>query len=334
MQTRLLPASDPSAIDEAVRVLRDGEPVALPTETVYGLAANALDARAVARIFEAKERPFFDPLICHLPSADWLQRLTRPLSAAAATAVRALTAKFWPGPLTLLLPREPGAVPDLVTSGLPEVAVRISAHPIFRRVVGRFGRPLAAPSANRFGRISPTTGAHALSELEGRIPLVLEAGPTTHGVESSVVRVTPSGALEVLRPGPVTIEQLREFGVVDVVAPVASTAPASPGQLAAHYAPRTPLRLLTELPPAPPPGTALLAFGPLASEAKGFHALASLSAQGDLREAAARLFAAMRELDACGAREIVALRVPDDGLGRAINDRLERAAGGTSGSGA
>lgn len=326
METRLLPITAAASISEAVRLLRAGEPVALPTETVYGLAADALDPLAVAKIFEAKERPFFDPLICHLPGVDWVERLTRPLPAAGEAVLRALIAKYWPGPLTLLLPRDTGSVPDLTTSGLPEVAVRISAHPVFRAVVEQFGGPLAAPSANRFGRISPTTGAHAFDELQGRIPLVLEAGRTVHGVESTVVRVTPTGALEVLRPGPVTLEELREFGPVSVLAPVASTTPAAPGQLASHYAPRTPLRLLSALPTEARSELALLAFGPVEVEASGYRAVANLSTSGDLREAASRLFACLRELDACGAAEIVALRVPGEGLGRAINDRLERAA--------
>lgn len=327
MNTRLLPADQDDAIAEAVRLLRAGEPVALPTETVYGLAANALDPQAVARIFEAKERPFFDPLICHLPEPAWVERLSLPLTPAAEAIVTALTTRHWPGPLTLLLPRRPEGVPDLVTSGLPEVAVRQSAHPVFRRVVEAFGGPLAAPSANRFGRISPTSGAHALAELDGRIPLVLEAGPSAHGVESTVVRVTPAGALEVLRPGPITLEELREFGPVSVLAPVASTAPASPGQLASHYAPRTPLRLVEALPPTAPPGAALLAWGPTSAGVAlaGYRAVAWLSRTGDLREAAAQLFHALRELDASGATEILATRVPGEGLGRAINDRLERA---------
>ncbi|MBS0658253.1 MAG: threonylcarbamoyl-AMP synthase [Verrucomicrobia bacterium] len=327
MTTRLLPAQDDASVAEAVRLLRAGEAVALPTETVYGLAANALDPVAVAKIFEAKERPFFDPLICHLPSRDWVARLTLPLSEKAARVVDALAERHWPGPLTLLLPRRADGVPDLVTSGLPEVAVRMSAHPVFRRVVEGFGAPLAAPSANRFGRISPTSGVHALAELDGRIPLVLEAGPTTHGVESSVVRVTAAGALEVLRPGPVTLEELRAFGPVEVIAPVASTAPASPGQLASHYAPRTPLRLLAELPLSAPRTAALLGFGPAAGPAAStaHGPVAWLSRAGDLREAAANLFHALRELDASGADVICATRVPDEGLGRAINDRLERA---------
>lgn len=242
METLLLDAVDPEALPRAVALLRRGRLVALPTETVYGLAGDAGWPAAAAAIFQAKERPWFDPLIVHLPTLGWLERLTLPPGGTGQMAGR-LVERFWPGPLTLLLPRRAEAVPDLVTSGSALVAVRMSAHPVFRAVVEAFGRPLAAPSANRFGRISPTTGAHVLTELGGRIPLILEAGPTTHGLESTVVSIEADGVLSVLRHGPVTVEMLAEFGPVRTPG-VAVSAASAPGQGPGHYAPRTPLRII------------------------------------------------------------------------------------------
>jgi tRNA threonylcarbamoyl adenosine modification protein (Sua5/YciO/YrdC/YwlC family) len=192
-----------------VELLRKGEIVALPTETVYGLAADALNPIAVAKIFEAKERPRFDPLIVHLPNRDWLEKIA-DLPAHDQQQVLKLIDKFWPGPLTLVLPKRK-IVPEIVTAGLDTVAVRISAHPVFSEIVRTFGRPLAAPSANRFGRVSPTTAQHVLDELDGRIPLIIDAGPTEHGIESTIVAVH-EGAISVLRRGPITEEQLRGIG--------------------------------------------------------------------------------------------------------------------------
>jgi len=190
---------------KAVALLRGGEIVALPTETVYGLAADALNADAVAKIFEAKKRPHFDPLIVHVPDLDWLDRI-----AQVSAQARELIDEFWPGPFTIVLSRRE-IVPDLVTAGLDTVAVRMSAHPIFSRIIHEFGKPLAAPSANRFGRISPTTAQHVLEELGGRIPMIVDAGPTTHGIESTIVAVR-DGKIEILRPGPITEEDLRGMG--------------------------------------------------------------------------------------------------------------------------
>ena len=240
--------------------------------------------------------------------------------------VAKLTQAFWPGPLTLVLPRRTETIPDIVAAGLDTVAVRMSAHPVFAAVAAAFGGPLAAPSANRFGRISPTTGAHVQDELRGRIPLVLDAGPTTHGVESTIVR--PFGDnLQLLRHGPVTVEQLMEFGRVIHSPETIKGPPEAPGMLESHYAPRTTLRLIDEDAPLParldPARVALLAWR---RQRPGFLATETLSPAGNPREAAANLFAAMRRLDASGADWIVAERVPTAGLGAAIMDRLRRAA--------
>jgi len=305
-------------VTEACRFLGAGEPVALPTETVYGLAADALHPEAVLKIFEAKERPFFDPLIVHLPDLDWLERLAA-IPADDAPLVRRLTERFWPGPLTLVLPRR-DLVPDMVASGLPTVALRMSAHPVFRAVATAFGRPLAAPSANRFGRISPTAAAHVMSELAGRIPLVVDGGPTAHGVESTIVAVA-GGRMEILRSGPVTREELAPFG--EVTAPGVVSRPVAPGQLKSHYAPRTPLHLASRPQPVPGKCCGLLAWQ---NAVPGFETVEVLSAAGDLREAATRLFAALRRLDEAGLDLILAEPVPETGLGVAIMDRLRKAA--------
>lgn len=327
METRILscfsPAAQKAAVEAACDVLERGEVVALPAETVYGLAGNALEASAAARIFEAKERPFFDPLICHLPNLGWLEEVT-DLPAPLRAQVEALVSAFWPGPLTLVLPKR-ACIPGLVSAGLDTVAVRWSAHPLFQAVLERFGRPLAAPSANRFGRISPTTAEHVFEELKQRISLILDGGPTFHGLESTIVAPTGTG-LHVLRSGPVTAEDLAAFGAVTHVSG-GDGLPQAPGQLKSHYAPRTPLSLLGEefgsaLKEANP-GAGLLAWR---QATPGFGATEVLSGRGDLVEAAARLFAALRRLDEAGMDQIFAEPVPNTGLGRAINDRLGRAA--------
>ena len=313
------------AVEIAVRLLSEGEPAALPTETVYGLAADALRPEAVLKIFEAKERPFFDPLIVHLPDASWLERLV-VIPGEDLPLVEKLANAFWPGPFTLVLPRRP-LVPEITASGLPTVALRMSAHPVFRAVAAAFGRPLAAPSANRFGRISPTAAEHVQAELDGRIPLVVNGGPCTHGVESTVVAVA-HGRMEILRNGPVTREHLSEFGVVGAAGSVAM--PIAPGQLKSHYAPRTPLRIAPRPEPTPGKRCGLLAWR---TPVAGFEQVEILSASGDLREAAARLFAAMRRLDEAELDIIIAEPVPEEGLGAAIMDRLRKAAHGGGDSG-
>lgn len=326
METLILPSvarpSLPEAVEAAAAALARGELVALPTETVYGLGGDALNASAAARIFEAKERPFFDPLICHLPDHSWLDRLT-DIPTAVRNVVDALVARFWPGPLTLVLPKRE-IVPDLVSSGLPTVAVRRSAHPVFSAIVERFGSPVAAPSANRFGRISPTQSGHVFEELGGRIPLIIEGGATLHGVESTIVEVVESGVLRILRSGPVTREQLEEFGVVEVPGAVSEDQPEAPGRLKSHYAPRTPMELVE----VGAEGCATRGrYGLLAwsKGRSGYEKVEILSEAGDLREAAATLFAKMRRLDELGLDGILAERVPGEGLGAAINDRLIKA---------
>jgi L-threonylcarbamoyladenylate synthase len=333
---------------KAIRLLREGEVVALPTETVYGLAADALNPNAVTKIFEAKERPRFDPLIVHLPKQEALDEiaLIKPQLA------HKLMEKFWPGPLTIIFPKHE-IVPDIVTAGLQTVAVRMSAHRVFREVVRTLNRPLAAPSANRFGRISPTTAQHVFDELSGRIPLIVDGGATEHGIESTVVQIT-NGIIEVLRPGPITDEMLRPFA--EVREQTSSGPIKAPGQLPIHYAPRTKLTVVDDLKNFSPPAgkrigvlcfpsvAAIAGRGPVSYQGskpkprpptaatsapakfKGFVVMRHLSERGDLREAAANFFRMVRELDAENLDLIVAERVPEEGIGAAINDRLRRAA--------
>jgi L-threonylcarbamoyladenylate synthase len=323
--------------DAAVELLRKGELVGLPTETVYGLAAKALNPIAVAKIFEAKERPRFDPLIVHLPNCEWLGRIV-DVAADDRQLIGKLADRFWPGPLTIVLPKRE-IVPDIVTAGLETVAVRLSAHPVFAEIVGELDEPIAAPSANRFGRVSPTTAQHVLDELNGRVPLVVDAGPTEHGIESTIVVIRDS-KIAVLRRGPITQEQLSEFA--DIVSVTVTQRISAPGQLPSHYAPTTPLRLIDQaevFPPQKGQRVGLLAWHPIprkgdpqiAQRRTGdrrslkFAAIRNLSDREDLREAAANLFRYLRELDALGLDLIIAERVPSRGLGVAIMDRLERA---------
>jgi len=306
-------------------LLRQGEAVALPTETVYGLAADALNPIAVAKIFEAKGRPRFDPLIIHLPDPGWLEKVADPLEQDRRL-VSSLAEKFWPGPFTMVLPKR-DIIPEIVTAGLETVAVRISAHPIFSEIVSAFGKPLSAPSANRFGRISPTTAKHVLDELNGHIPLIIDAGPTTHGIESTIVAVH-DGKIDILRRGPITSEQLSKFGEVGIATEREKIS--VPGQLPSHYAPKTPLRIVDNLKSFTPMTNerwALLAWTPIKNDER-FVAIRNLSRQQDLREAAANLFRYLRELDALDVDLIVAERVPGEGLGAAILDRLQRASHG------
>lgn len=315
LKTEILPAADAATVRRAAAALRAGDPVALPTETVYGLAADALNARACARIFEAKERPLFDPLIVHLPGLEWLERV----AVAGETAIR-LAQMFWPGPLTMVLPRR-DLVPDIVTAGQDTVAVRMSAHPVFRQIALTAGTPLAAPSANRFGRISPTTAAHVLDELGGRIGIIVDGGPCAHGIESTIV-LAGGESLEILRRGPITEGELA--AVAPVSAP-RSAGPATPGSLKSHYAPATPLDLVADLSGLDRANVGLLAGRPVADPA-GFAAIEVLSDDGDPRAVAANLYAGMRRLDALGLNRIVALALPEEGLGAAVMERLRKAA--------
>jgi L-threonylcarbamoyladenylate synthase len=312
-----------TAVARAVKLLREGDIVALPTETVYGLAADALNPIAIAKIFEAKGRPRFDPLIVHLPDRDWLEKVTG-VPAEDRQLVSKLAEKFWPGPFTMVLPKCE-IIPDIVTSGLDTVAIRVSAHPLFAEIVQAFGRPLAAPSANRFGRISPTTAQHVLDELGGCIPLIVDAGPATHGIESTIV-APRDGKIDILRRGPITTDQLSKFAKINIVASPGKIS--APGQLPSHYAPSTPLQLVDNAQQFSADANrrcALLAWNPIDND-KRFVAIRNLSERHDLGEAAANLFRYLRELDAPGVDLIVAERVPSQGLGAAINDRLQRAA--------
>ena len=307
----------------AVELLREGEIVALPTETVYGLAADALNPIAVAKIFEAKERPRFDPLIVHLPDRDWLEKVVA-LPVQDRQLILDLADTFWPGPFTMVLPKRE-MVPEIVTAGLDTVGVRVSVHRVFSEIIRALRKPLAAPSANRFGRVSPTTAQHVLDELKERIPLIIDGGPTAHGIESTIVAIC-AGGIRILRRGPITEEQLSEFGKIDNVA--SSEKVSAPGQLPTHYAPKTQLRLIEDVNSFSPDKNqrvGLLAWNPIESE-KNFAAVRYLSERQDLREAAANLFRYLRELDVPNVDLIVAEQVPDLGLGAAIMDRLRRAA--------
>jgi L-threonylcarbamoyladenylate synthase len=310
----------PAELARAAALLRAGELVAFPTETVYGLGADAGNGRAVAGIFAAKGRPHFNPLICHYPDA-----ATAFADVVADARARALAARFWPGPLTLVLPRRPDCRVDLLTgAGLETLAVRVPDHPLALALLRQGGVPVAAPSANRSGGVSPTTAAHVLEGLSGRIAAVLDGGPCGVGVESTVLDLSGAAPL-LLRPGGVTLEAIEAvLGPVARVLPAAGATPRSPGQLLSHYAPVLPVRLGATSVAA---DEALLAFGP---PLPGAAIAWNLSAEGDLAEAAARLFAGLRWLDAEGARRgcrgIAAMPVPETGLGLAINDRLARAA--------
>lgn len=323
------------AVRQAVELLSRGEVVALPTETVYGLAADAMNPEAVAKIFTAKERPSFDPLIVHLPHRERLAEVAA-IPEDIAKPVAQIIEHLWPGPLTLVLPKT-DAIPDIVTSGLPTVAVRMSANPIFRRIVTSLAKPIAAPSANRFGRISPTSAAAVMKELDGRIPLIVDGGACHQGLESTIIKVTarPDGKpfIHVLRAGPITKEELQPFGKV-VFANDITEKTEVPGQLPSHYAPHIPLRLLSrpeDFVPEEGKRYALLSYR--GDESDGYlpltdwHFTNTLSpGSGKLPEAAVRFFHCLRQLDECGADEIIAEPVPDRGIGVAIVERLRRAA--------
>jgi L-threonylcarbamoyladenylate synthase len=306
-----------SRIEDAARLLREGELVAFPTETVYGLGGDATDGIAVARIFEAKGRPRFNPLIVHVANL----AMARTLAVFDARAER-LAERFWPGPLSLVLPRTARCPVSLLASaGLETLAVRMPAHPLALALLRATGRPLAAPSANRSGRLSPTSAADVMAELDGRIAAVLDGGRCPVGIESTVLDL--GGARPtILRPGAISREILEDVLGPVAVAGASSDAPRSPGMLESHYAPERPLRLDAR---EARPGEALLALGPEAAP-EGFREVLWLSRSGDLAEAAAKLFSSLRELDRPDVAAIAVMPVPDRGLGLAINDRLRRAA--------
>lgn len=310
MQTRLL-SGDRDGVRAAADLIRAGSLVAFPTETVYGLGADAGNGAAVARIFEAKGRPRFNPLIVHLPDLAAARAI-----AALPEPAQALAEAFWPGPLTLVVPLKPdSALSPLVTAGLGTVALRVPAHPLARALLWAAGRPVAAPSANPSGRISPTTADHVKAGLGGRIAAVLDGGPTSVGVESTIVGFDPGPVL--LRPGGLPAEAIETALGAPLAQPATGATPNAPGQLASHYAPRAALRLNAT---APAPGERLLGFGPV----KG--ATLNLSPTGDLHEAAANLFGHLHRLDRNGDAPIAVSPIPETGLGLAINDRLRRAA--------
>jgi len=304
----------------AAALIRDGGVVAIPTETVYGMAANALDEQAVQQVFAIKQRPALDPLIVHLADADGLDTVAAEVPAAART----LAAAFWPGPLTLVLPKQ-RCIPDLVTARLATVAVRVPVHPLARRIIRAAGCPVAAPSANRFSTISPTCARHVHAQFGDALAGIVDGGPCAVGVESTILGFWDD-RVWLLRPGGIPLEAIE--ACIGPVTPYRKTGPddiRAPGSLPRHYAPSTPLVLLeADAPLAPAPGTGQIVFGPDAP-ASGDH-IENLSPTGDPGEAAARLYAALRRLDAAGLDRITARRLPDTGLGRTINDSLQRAA--------
>lgn len=312
-------------IQNAAELLRRGELVAFPTETVYGLGANAFDPIAVAKIFELKGRPKFDPLIVHIADPSQLSDLVETVPHVAVE----LTKKFWPGPLSIVLKKKP-SVPDIVTAGLPTVAIRWPEHPVAASIIQAAGLPISAPSANKFGMVSPTTAAHVADQFGESLPVV-DGGPCKIGVESAVVSFVDSddGSPRLLRHGGVTQEQIET-----VTGPIQSkiheeSQPSSPGQLSRHYSPRTPLVIADEVSVESQEGRSdrvgLICLAPTPSTSH-FGACEVLSQQGCLREAAANLFSAMRRLDELDLDLIVAEAVPEQDLGRAIMDRLRRAA--------
>jgi L-threonylcarbamoyladenylate synthase len=300
VETRVLPFDD-AAIAEAARLVLAGEPVAMPTETVYGLAADATDAEAVARIYQAKGRPRFNPLIVHVPDLATAQGI-----GAFGEDALDLARKHWPGPLTLVVPlRANAGIAALATAGLSTIALRVPAHPAMQALLRASGKPLAAPSANASGAISPTRAEHVLRSLGGRISLIVDAGAAERGLESTIVAAT-GGPLRLLRRGPIEID----------AAPSTGSAIEAPGQLPSHYAPSKPLRLEAD---QAGPDEFLIGFGPVRGDA-------SLSPGGDLVEAAAHLFDLLHRADASDRAAIAVASVPEDGLGAAINERLRRAA--------
>lgn len=310
-RTEILTADD-AGIARAAELLAEGRLVAFPTETVYGLGGDARRDETTARIFEAKGRPRFNPLISHLPDLEAAENV-----AQFDTRARALAETFWPGPLTLVLPlREGAGISPLATAGLPTVAVRVPAHPVARALLRAFGGPLAAPSANPSGRVSPTRAEHVLAGLSGRIAAVIDGGPCAVGVESTILGL--DGEPRLLRPGGLPVEALEEALGQQIATGGDAKRPNAPGQLTSHYAPAAQLRLDAR---AAETGEILVGFGPVKGDL-------TLSASGDLVEAAANLFHILREADALAGPQgrIAFAPVPGHGLGRAINDRLDRAA--------
>ena len=324
LKTQILPAGE-AAVTAAARILAEGGLVAFPTETVYGLGADAANPAAIARLYQAKGRPAFNPLIAHVGDIAAARQIARFDAPAMA-----LAEAFWPGPLTLVLPKTPDcAVADLATAGLDTVAIRIPAHPVAREILREFGGPVVAPSANLSGHVSPTTAAHVQSDLAGLIDLIVDGGAVEVGVESTIVGCFDEPML--LRPGGVPRAEIeRVLGRVLKQPPADAEGdnaqPLAPGMLASHYAPRAKVRLHAI---SLAPGEALLAFGLGAiSGIDAASVVMNLSERGDLNEAATNLFGHLRALDGKGAHTIAVMPIPHEGLGEAINDRLRRAAVG------
>ena len=332
---KIIDAGDPTNLELAAERIKAGGVVAFPTETVYGLGADVFNKEAVCRVYEIKKRPSFDPLIVHVSSSDEALRLWREIPSVALTLMK----KFWPGPLTLVLPKK-NAVPDIVTAGLDTVAVRMPKNPTALELIRKSGTPIAAPSANRFGHASPTTAEAVYEELGEGPDLILDGGPTVVGVESTVLKIEGKSGL-LLRPGGIALEELENFLRVKVAVDDGD-APQSPGQTKSHYATETPLHLVTQSlgrcleelenfcasrPSVGRPKVGLLSFGGPEYPAGLFQAVEALSEKKNLREAAAKLFQAMRKLDKMGLDLILAMPVPEKGLGLAIMDRLRKASG-------
>lgn len=301
----------------AAEIIRGGGLVAFPTETVYGLGADALNPVAVAGIFEAKKRPFFDPLIVHIADLSALDELViRPDPRAIK-----LAGTLWPGPITIVFPKS-SLVPDIVTAGLNTVAVRMPSHPVAQSLIRLSGTSIAAPSANPFGYISPTRARHVEKQLGNTVDIILDGGPCSVGLESTIIKFDQNG-VHLLRPGGISIEDIE--AITGPVNTARSAVTESPGQLPVHYSPHTRVLIISDIADAVEKNAALLSFRGTASE-REFRAIEILSPSGDLREAAARLFSALHALDECGAQIIYAESLPENGLGRAIMDRLRRAA--------
>ncbi len=334
--TQSMPANLPvpatsENIERAAHLIQRSGLIAFPTETVYGLGANALDQDAIARIFEAKGRPRFDPLIVHVYNLAHAESLVETMTDPGLKLARF----FWPGPLTLVLPKQLH-VPDIITAGLDTIAIRVPAHPTAIRLLHLAKVPIAAPSANRFGAVSPTTAQHVYQELGDKADMILDAGPCQAGVESTVISLVDPANPLLLRPGALSIERIEAvIGPVKrsplpsggglALDPTASSPATSPGMLTSHYAPSTPMRFVEHVPMDLPPGKNGLISLTRPEHAERFAAIQTLSPEGDLTKAASRLFAAIRELDALGLDLIIAQKFPDHGLGLAINDRLSRA---------
>jgi len=320
MKTKIL-FSDKKSIKKAALIIKKGGLVAFPTETVYGLGANALNPEAVAKVFEAKKRPHFDPLIVHIADKKFVKKLCRRVNKKAEI----LIAKFWPGPLTLIFPKSE-IVPDIVTAGLKTVAVRMPAHQIALDLIKEAGVPIAAPSANLFGKLSPTEASHVFKQLKDKIEAIIDGGKCPIGIESTVVDVF-SRTPKVLRPGGLPIEEIKKaLGGIKLEVKTRSRKIYSPGQLKSHYQPLTPLKIIRKKKFKPPLNikAGLLAFKKPKNK-KFYHHIEVLSPSGNLREAAANFFSALHRLDKAHLDVIYAEKIPEKGLGVAIMDRLYKA---------